>query len=34
VQANAAAASWRLSDDDLGEIDALLEQAQAKEESA
>jgi aryl-alcohol dehydrogenase-like predicted oxidoreductase len=31
VQANAAAASWRLSDDDLREIDALLEQAKAQE---
>jgi aryl-alcohol dehydrogenase-like predicted oxidoreductase len=31
VQANAAAAAWRLGDDDLREIDALLEQAKAKE---
>jgi len=31
VQANAAAAAWTLTDDDLREIDAVLEQAKAKE---
>jgi aryl-alcohol dehydrogenase-like predicted oxidoreductase len=32
VQANSAAASWHLSDDDLREIDALLERAKSKDD--